>query len=250
MRRLLIVTMAIGFMASLALTSMAGEDEAKKILEKAAKAHYPKGDEKKYPAYQGKNKGTLSLMGMDLEFTQEIWTQIPGKVKEVMDLSVGGQAVKVTSVFDGKNAWIKANDQEVKIEKEILAEFQEMAYTMGISQLIGFKDKGFKYSSLGEVQVNDKPAMGVKISKEGKKDINLFFDKKTGLLAKFERRARDIQSGQELTEERIITEYHDVKDRKLPKRVIINRDGKKFIEVEVVESRPLEKIDDGEFAQP
>jgi len=40
------------------------------------------------------------------------------------------------------------------------------------------------FSLLGEVQVNGKTAVGVKISKEGKKELDFYFDKQTNLLAK------------------------------------------------------------------
>jgi hypothetical protein len=121
---------------------------------------------------------------------------------------------------------------------------------MSLSDFSGLKDKGLKFSLLGEAQVNGKPAIGVTISKEGKKDINCYFDKTTGLLAKTERRARDFQSGQELTEERLVTAYQEVAGRMLAKRVTVSRDGKKLMDVEVQEARPLDKLDDAEFAQP
>jgi len=68
--------------------------------------------------------------------------------------------------------------------------------------------------------------------------------------AKTERRARDFQSGQELTEERIVTSYQEVGGRMMPKRVTVNRDGKKMMDVEIVEARSLEKVDDSEFVKP
>ncbi len=36
----------------------------------------------------------------------------------------------------------------------------------------------------------------------------------------------------------------------MPKRVTVNRDGKKMMDVEIVEARSLEKVDDSEFVQP
>ncbi len=34
------------------------------------------------------------------------------------------------------------------------------------------------------------------------------------------------------------------------KKVVVNRDGNKFMEVEVLETKRLEKLDDSEFAKP
>ena len=50
------------------------------------------------------------------------------------------------------------------------------------------KDKSVKYSIVGEIKIKDKAAIGVTVSKEGSKDVNLFFDKTTGLIAKIEMR--------------------------------------------------------------
>ncbi len=63
-------------------------------------------------------------------------------------------------------------------------------------------------------------------------------------------RKRDLMNGQEVTEERYITEYQDVGGRKVAKKVEVLRDGKQFLEAEVQEVEILPKIDDSEFAQP
>ena len=50
-------------------------------------------------------------------------------------------------------------------------------------------------------------------------------------------------------EERIILEYSQ-KDREgftLAQRILVRHDGEKFMEAEVTEAKPLEKLDEGEF---
>ncbi|MBM4068334.1 MAG: hypothetical protein FJ271_05245 [Planctomycetes bacterium] len=226
------------------------DNEAQVILDKALKAHFPKGKTDKKHAYIGKNKGTIHAGGLKLDFTQQVWVQPSGKFKEVLDMTVMDKAVKVSTVFDGKKGWIKVNDMDITVSDEILDEFKQIGYWMGLAQLTGFKNKGIKLSLLGEVQVNGRANLGVKVSKEGKKDIDFYFDKKTGLMSKTERRTRDLMTGQEVTEERLITEYQDTNDRKVARRVTVNRDGKKLLDVEVLEVELLDNIDDGEFAAP
>jgi hypothetical protein len=141
-------------------------------------------------------------------------------------------------------------DMNIPVKDELLDEFKEMSYMLSLSNFKGLKGKNIQVSLVGEGQVNGKPAVGLRISKEGKKDITLYFEKESGLMVKTERRARDFQSGQEVTEERIIQAYQDVAGQKFPKKVLVNRDGKKLLEAEVIESRFLEKLDDSEFAKP
>src|SRR6266705_5656898 len=157
MRRYMVALAACGLLAALVLQSRAGSDEADAIIAKAIKAHMPKGPDEKLKAYQGKNKGTLHVAGLELEFTQNIWMQTPGKFKEVMDMTVMNNAIKVTTVYNGTEGWIKANDKDIPVKDELLDEFKEVAYMMGVAQMTGLKDKGVKLSIIGEVQVNGKP---------------------------------------------------------------------------------------------
>jgi hypothetical protein len=240
---------AFGLLPGLTMVSQAGED-ALAIVDKAIAAHGIKGKDDKNAGFRCKNKGTLHVAGLDLEFTQEVAVQGPNKFKEVMDLTVMGKQIMVTSAFNGKEGWIKANGMDIKVEGDILEEFKEAAYSLSLAQGLFLKDKAIKLSVLGEVQVKGKPAIGLKVSKEGHKDLDFYFDKATGLVAKVERRARDIQAGQEVTEERFVTEYQDVGGRKVAKKAEILRDGKAFLEVEVLEAQFVDRLDDGEFTKP
>jgi hypothetical protein len=250
MRRTALTLLALSLFLGLAQTARAAEDEAAAIVEKAIKAHFPKGLDTKNQGLRTKGKGTLHIMGMDLEFTQEVAVQTPSKFKEVMDLTVMNKTVTVTSVYNGKDAWIRAGDQDVKVTEEILTEFKEAAYSMNMMQGVFLKDKSVKFTLVGEIKVKGKPAIGVTVSRKGNKDINLFFDKETGLIAKVEMRKRDFSTMEEVTEERIITEYQEVDGRKVAKKVEVLRDGKAFLEAEIMEVKILEKVDDSEFVQP
>ena len=52
---------------------------------------------------------------------------------------------------------------------------------------------------------------------------------------------------QEITEERIVTAYHKVEGLQSPKKVVVNRDGKKFMEAEVLEVKLLDKVEPKTF---
>ncbi len=250
MRHFFISLTALGLLFGLAKASPRTGDEAAAIIDKAIKAHGIKGKEDKNLGLRGKNKGTLHVMGLDLEFTQEITIQTPDKFKDNLSLDFMGQMVNVITVYNGKEGWIKAAGMDVEITKEIMAEFKEVVHMQQLSQGMFAKDKGLTFSLLGQAKVNDKPAVGIKVSKKGQKDIDFYFDKTTGLIAKIERRAFDSQSGMEVAEERIITEYKDADGRKVAKKVEIRRDGMPLLEAEVLELKFVDRIDDGEFAKP
>ncbi len=250
MRRMAFGLALFGFHLAFVMSVRAADDDAKAVIEKAIKAHFPKGLDTTHKGVRTKSKGTLHVMGLDLEFTQEVAIQLPNKLKETMELDVMGNKVNVVSVYDGKQAWIHAGDKDVEVTKEILQEFKDAVYTMGLMQGMFLKDKALKLSLVGETKVRDKPAIGVKISREGKKDLTLYVDKSSGLIVKVEMRKRDIQSMQEIQEERYITEYQDASGRKVAKKVEVVRDGKPYLEAEVTSVEILDSIDASEFTKP
>jgi hypothetical protein len=225
------------------------EDQTRAIITRAIKAHGGEGTGK-FLAGQTKAKGKVELLG-GFEFTQQTAFMLPNKFKETVDAEVMGQKIHVVSVFNGTNAFINANGTDVPVDDNIKTALKDAVSLMNIARLTPLiKEKGFELSPLGELNVEGKPAVGVLVARKGEKDVSLFFDKATGLLVKVEHRTVDPMSGKEVTEERIILEYGKTDGVPTAKRVRVNRDGNKYLEVEVLETKRLEKLDDSEFAKP
>src|SRR2546430_9564395 len=53
------------------------------------------------------------------------------------------------------------------------------SYTFHLATLAPLKDKAFKLAPLGEVKVNDQPAVGIRVSCEGRPDASLYLDRKS-----------------------------------------------------------------------
>lgn len=141
---------------------------------------------------------------------------------------------------------------EIKITDSIESALKDAQYMLQISRLLPLvDDKAYKLDSLGEIKVEDKPAVGVRVSSKGKKDINLYFYKDSGLLAKVEVRSVEPGTEKEITEERIFVEYQKEKKdgQAVPKTILVKHDGKDFLKGEVTETTFLETVDDSEFAK-
>jgi hypothetical protein len=82
MRRSVQILAALSVLFVFALIGQAGEGDAAAIINKAIKAHYPKGLDTKNKGSRTKAKGTLHVQGLDLEFTQEVSVQAPAKFRE------------------------------------------------------------------------------------------------------------------------------------------------------------------------
>ena len=231
----------------------AADDDVKAVLVKAIKAHGGKEALTKYKGIRSKAKGKIDFPGVgEIDFTQETNMMQPDKFKEVMEMEIAGNKIEVVSMANGNKITIEAAGKDVAITDDIKTAIKEAQYMIKASRWTSLlEDKAYELSHLGEAKVEGKASVGVRVASKGQKDLNYYFDKKTGLLAKVERRATDASSGKEYTEERIVTEYN--KPNKLgvptPKKVLVKRDGKKFMEAEVLETTPLEKIDDSEFVK-
>jgi hypothetical protein len=240
---------AVVFLQSLGWTQT--QDEARAIITKSIKAMGVDKDSDDVKGMRMKGKGTLEVMGMTLNISQTVTVRYPDKFREAAELEVNNMTIPFVTVFDGKKGWVEANGMVVmKFDDKANAEMKEIASLIKISRLKPLLDKQYQLVVIGEVKVEEKPALGVRVSTKGAKDISLFFDKQTGVLAKVERQALDIATGQEVQEERIIRSYKDKDGRKVPHQVAVHRDGKKFLEMEVTEFSELDNVDASEFEMP
>lgn len=176
---------------------------------------------------------------------------LPDKFRESMELSVNGMTIKIVTVKNGDKISIDANGTDVPITDAIKAAFKGAQHLMTVARMIApLKEKGYELSAAGEIKVGDNPAVGVRVAMKGEKDVTMYFDKKTGLIAKIEHTAIDGMSGNEVPEERIVLAYEKNADGiPVPKKVAVKRDGKNYLEADVLESKQLEKLDDSEFSK-
>jgi hypothetical protein len=249
MRRCLCSTLVLSLLLAGAPAAR-GQGEAKAILDKALKAHGGLDKINKVKAVQTKAKGTIDVQGNMVNFTQESTVQTPDKLKETVHISIMGQQLDITTIYNGKEGWVNVRGMTINLEGALLDAVKDAIETMTLTRLAFVGGKDYELAPLGETKVNDRPAVGVKVSQKGHKDVNLYFDKETGLLSKIEHRVKDPMGGQEINEERIILEYQDIEGMKAAKKILVHRDGKKYMEAEVTEAKYFDKIDDSEFAKP
>jgi hypothetical protein len=243
-------------LAALATMTLAQADEkaeARALVEKAIKAM---GGKEKLAVDKGimfKAKGKFYGMGGDgIDYTSDFTIQPPDMMRFRMEFDAGGTKINFARVFDGKKFWQKVNDMVTELGKDEVTEQKEDMHNGRVEALVPLlEDKGFELATVGEVKVDDKPAVGIRVSHKGHRDVNLFFDTKTGLLVKSERMIKDqMQGGKERTQERLFSDYKEAAGAKRPMKVVIKRDGDKFVESEATEYELKDKIDASEFAKP
>jgi outer membrane lipoprotein-sorting protein len=248
MRRIVCLALALVVVAAGAARA---DDKAdsKAVIAKAIKA--VGGEEKlaKHKAETFKGKGKFYGMGDGLDYTGEWSVQAPDKMR--VEIKAGD--FTFVRVINGDKVWMKLgeNTQEVD-DKDQIKEAKENMFAERVASLLPLvKEKGFEFAALGEVKVGDKPAVAVRASHKGHRDVNLFFDKDTGLLVKSETVVKDeMAGGKEQTQETLFSDFKEFGGVKHPTKMTINRDGAKYVTLEVTEMEPKEKIDDKVFEKP
>jgi hypothetical protein len=225
-------------------------DAAKAIIDKAVKAS---GSEEKLTKLRSatiKIKGTVHHLDMDIPFTGEITTQGPDQSRVVIQAKINAQNFTITEILNRDKGWKKDDNGTQEMTADELKEAQEGANESWVATLVPLKDKAYTLSTLGETKVGDRPALGVRVSSKGRRDVNLYFDKDTNLLVKSEMRVKDEQARMEMNQETFFSDYKDVSGVKEAMKFSIKRDGQPYLDAEIEDIRRQEKVEDSVFAKP
>lgn len=245
-----VLSLSFGICLLVGVDSLAVADPAARaIVEKALRAS--EGVERSAPpkALQSKLKGTLWINGAWRPMTLEGWIQLPSQMKTVLRCDVGGREFLLVQVVNGNRAWRSENGQTQESKGPALTELQEGLHDQRVGLLFPVLDeKSYTLSMAGQSMVNDRPALGVRVSSPGHEDITLYFDRTTGLLVKSERRTPDL-TGKEIFRETFFG-YKDINGKKELATMAIHQDRVKIGEAEITDVKYPDKIDEREFAPP
>lgn len=235
------------------LIPVRADDEAKlrEVVDRAIKAHGGIDNLTKLQASTSKQKGKFHGLGAALDYTSEVSTQLPDRLRIEVHSKAGDQEFTFIQVINGNKGWRKLGDMTDEMGKEELAEASEEMNAATISHLVCLKNKEYKLSPLGEVKVGDRPAIGVRVERKGHRDVSLFFDKDKSLLLKVETRGKDVmQGGQEYASMSLYGDYKMVEGIMVAHKITIERDGKPYVDGESIEEKVAEKLDDSVFEKP
>lgn len=191
-----------------------------------------------------REEGTYYGMGDGVPFTSSCAVQFPNRFK----MEIEGFFL---IVLDGEMGWMKANGETSELKGEELKEHLESQYSGWVASLVPLADKAFQLKPLGESKVDDQLVKGVLVSRDGHRDVKLYFGDKSGLLVKSEFEVLETeQGGKKVSQEVFYDDHQEVDGLRLPRKITIKHDGKKFVEAKVSELKTAEMLDDEIFAKP
>jgi len=227
--------------------------DARKIIEKAVRARGGREKLEKLPGRVVTFKGTVHSVGDGIAMNGTVSTQGADKQRIDVEVDVGGIKAAILIVYAGDKGWRKSDlvsKDVVDFSKDRLAEIKEFSHAWWVATLVPLTDKQFTLATVGEIKVDNKSALGVKMSRKGYSDVDLYCDKETGLLVKTERRMKDEMSGQEVNEKAFFGDYKEVQGTKQSHKFSVKRDRKLYFEFEATKIELFEKPDASTFAKP
>lgn len=251
-RPLFAAVLAAGLLAP---PSRAADDDhakAKAVVEKAIKAA---GWDKDTPttAHTWKDKGTFSGGGMSAEFTGDWAFAGPDKYRFTVKLAVGEQKFDLTVIANGDKVRESGFGMSRMATGEKLEYVLGSVYQMWVQSLVPLvSDKEFHLKPLPEVKIGDATATGVEVTRKGKPTVRLYFDTKTGLLAKVERTVKnEFDDWKETLSEGYACGWKDGDGgRKVFTKLRVDTGGKTMMESELFDAKVLDKIDPKLFEIP
>jgi hypothetical protein len=220
------------------------EADAKAIVAKAIKAMGGEANLAKHKAATWTEKGTYYGMGNGLPFTGKYAMRAPDHFR----MEIEGVFIIVLA---GDKGWIHSGGETKAMTDEQLA-VQKNDHRAGfITSVLPLKDKAFTLTTLPEIKVDERPAVGINVTRKDYPEVKLYFDAKTHLLVKSEWRTKSAeQKFKEVTATMLYHKYKEIDGAKVPTELVMERDGKLFVEATVEDHKAIGKLDDSVFAKP
>jgi len=187
--------------------------------------------------------------------------EMPDKIR--MDFEVenpNGGSFTFARVVNGKQGWQGSARGSRDLKEAEVTQIADEMYAHSLASLVPLKDvarlkdNGFEFSVFGSVPADGKDAVGVVVSRQGRPQVILFFDKETGLVIKSERRAKDAVTSEEYTAESIYRDHKAFQGVLWPTLRLDRRDGRDLEEnagrFELSDFQAQDKLDGSSLAKP
>jgi hypothetical protein len=245
LRRLLVLGVVVG------TASLARSDDPKVIVEKGLKAcGWDKGTS---PCMTWKEKGKFTGGGHEIAYTGDWSVQLPDKYRFAVKLNFNGQDLEIKVVTNGDKAYESAFDMSQEVTGEKLTYTKNQVYTMWVQSLSPLlTDAAFKLAAVDGPDEAGKPVVGMKVTREGKPPVNLFFDKASGLLVRSDvKTLNEFEGWKECTDESHLSDWKDIGGGvKAFHKFKTLRDGKTLLESDMTDFKRPEKLDSKLFEKP
>jgi hypothetical protein len=229
------------------------EAYAQSLLDRAIQAVGGPGRLAKVSAVTAGVKGTFHFAN-DRTIPLTFRCSVEGMDRFRLELDMlQARPLAVTVVARGAKSWVNGDNKRFEVLKTRLFDYglAHDIYAVQLAQLLTpLKDKAFRLSSVGEIKIGERPALGFRVSHDGRPDVNIYLDKETSVPVKCELRIQVAKAAQEFTHEIFLHDFKTVDGVKLFTRLTVNRDETKLFTAELSDLQVHEVLDAKTFAEP
>lgn len=230
--------------------SRAGEKEqALALIESAIKAHGGSDKLAKATKLVRKGTGVLSAFGKDMPFTDDLQAVLPSQLYFRIEAGNAPNVARLSFVINKDKGWQDNGGTLTELPDDRVKEMLEEAHVLEAMILVPLtKDTDNQFSLLAEEKVNDSPAVGILIKNKAHSDLKVYFDKKSHLLVKIARHAKE--AGVDVDKEYLYAEHKEVDGILMPFKIVEKINGRKYTELNASSFKFPEKIDASIFKHP
>jgi len=247
-----VIRMLAGLLGLTVAASVRADDQAQArgVVDQATKAMGPEEKLSRLKATTWKAKGTFYGFGNGAPFTSAWAVLPPHRSRRSSESGTGNRKFTIVIVVDDQKGWIKQGDALREMDKERLKAEEVQGYLFWVRTLTPLKGRDFKLMPLGESKIGAQTVVGVKVEHKGRPDVQLFFDKQSGLLLKDTTRVINFLNGKEADQVELFSDYKDYEGVKHPTKLIVKLDGKLLLESELSDFKDRDKLEESAFAKP
>jgi hypothetical protein len=196
----------------------------------------------------GQGTGTLHVNGAAQKIRNRFTASGLDRLRWEVEINGG-------TIFVGlhaKGVWLSGNGIDANPVKEEMA----TAFRRGVAALRVAEcptlllEKGWSLAPLGELKIDDIPAVGIKASRKGEPDLDLWFDAKTHLPLRVEYRFTKPGETAETTLRGTFSEYKTLAGRKHFTKMTVHQDGELALEMERSEIQNADMLAEETFSRP
>jgi outer membrane lipoprotein-sorting protein len=240
--------LVVAMLAGAAVGRTADDDaaKAKAVVERAVKAI---GADKDGPdTHQTwSDKGKFTALGMAIDYSGKWWFSGPDKYRFEIKLNLGGTDMEIVSVVNGDKSWESAMGQTREVTGEKLEYVKNQVYAYRVYSLTPLlSDKAFVLKPAAGEKVDGAETDGVEVTSKGRPAIQLYFDKKTGMLAKASGTVKnEFDDWKDVKEEVYFAGWKplDGGKRQVSTKMKVVRGGETMIEAEEFDQKYHDKLD-------
>ena len=222
----------------------------RQLIERAIVAHGGYEKLAKSHAERIRLRGTMFVGKSAVPFTNDLTLQLPGQYKSVVVVQQGERRHGIVHLLDGDNATVVIDGQPQTVNSLHLSQLRQTLQLEQAMRLVPLlSDPGFSLMPGQDYAYNGGVITSVRVQGKGQRELVLYFDRASALLVKSEHKI-DGPGGKDILQEAFYSDFREVGGHVRPGKVLVQRDGQKVMEAELVAAQRVVRIDVLEFRRP